>query len=239
MQIKIDAHTHTLASTHAYSTVLENAEFAKKNGLDGFGITDHTPPIQDAPDILHFMNLHVLDRQIDGVELLRGAELNIVNYKGGVYLDKEILKRLDYAIASFHDMALTPGSKAENTAAYLGAMDNPYVAIIGHPEDGRVPVDFEQLVLAARSTKTLLEINNSSLRAAYYRLNTRENMIEMLRLCEQYGVAVSMGTDAHFAPAVGRFDETLELLEEIHFPQELVANLSVEKFKMLIGGKKA
>jgi putative hydrolase len=80
-------------------------------------------------------------------------------------------------------------------------------------------------------------VNNSSLRAAYYRLNTRENISIMLKLCEKHGVAVSLGSDAHFASAVGRFDEALALLEEISFPEELVANTSVEKFCALLARK--
>lgn len=66
----------------------------------------------------------------------------------------------------------------------LGAMDNPYVKIIGHPEDGNIPVDYVELVKHARETGTMLEVNNSSLKTAYYRLNVRENLMEMLQLCE-------------------------------------------------------
>lgn len=43
MKLIADTHTHTLASTHAYSTVLENAKFASEIGLSYLGITDHAP----------------------------------------------------------------------------------------------------------------------------------------------------------------------------------------------------
>ena len=51
MKILVDTHTHTIASDHAYSTVLENAAAAARAGLEGLAITDHTPPLSDAPNI--------------------------------------------------------------------------------------------------------------------------------------------------------------------------------------------
>ena len=56
----------------------------------------------------------------------------------------------------------------------------------------------------------------------------------LLRACEDCGAYVCLGTDAHFAPAVGHFEESLALLEELHFPEELVANTSYEKFLSLL-----
>ena len=42
MKIIADTHTHTLMSTHAYSTIIENIAEAKKKGLKFIAITDHT-----------------------------------------------------------------------------------------------------------------------------------------------------------------------------------------------------
>jgi len=231
----VDPHTHTIASTHAYSTILENAKAAAERGIKLLGITDHAPAIEDSPHVLYFRNLHVLDRELYGVKMLYGAELNICDYEGSVDLDDAVMEKLDYCIASFHTILLKPGSRKENTRAMLGAMKKPKVKIIGHPEDGAIPVDYMELVRHAKETNTMLEVNNSSLKTAYYRLNVRENLIEMLKLCEKYGVTIAVGTDAHFAKAVGNFDCAIELLEEIGFPEELIANTSVEKFLKLIG----
>ncbi len=49
MKIVIDTHTHTIASGHAYSTVLENALAAKNKGLELLCITDHAPEMPGAP----------------------------------------------------------------------------------------------------------------------------------------------------------------------------------------------
>ena len=229
MKILVDTHTHTIASDHAYSTVLENAAAAARAGLEALAVTDHTPPLTDAPRMSHFRNLRVLDRVIDGVTILRGAELNICDARGGLGVADSDLSDMDLCIASIHTVVYGSPDPAENLRAYQGAMEDARVKIIGHPEDGRAPVDFFALARAARDAGVLIEVNNSSLRPISYRQNTRENMTALLRACEACGAHICLGTDAHFAPAVGRFDESLSLLEELHFPEELVANTSLEK----------
>ncbi len=237
MKILVDTHTHTIASDHAYSTVLENAAAAARAGLEGLAITDHTPPLSDAPNMMHFQNLRVIDRDIGGVAILRGAELNICDARGGLGVPDDALRNLDYCIASIHTIVYQSPDPAENLRAYQGAMEDARVKIIGHPEDGRSPVDFSALARAARDAGVLIEVNNSSLRPITTRRNTRENMTALLRACEECGACVCLGTDAHFAPAVGRFDEALALLDEIRFPEELVANTSLQKFLHFIGRK--
>ena len=234
MKILVDTHTHTIASDHAYSTVLENAAAAARAGLEALAVTDHTPPLTDAPRMSHFRNLRVLDRVIDGVTILRGAELNICDARGGLGVADSDLSDMDLCIASIHTVVYGSPDPAENLRAYQGAMEDARVKIIGHPEDGRAPVDFAALARAARDAGVLIEVNNSSLRPISYRQNTRENMTALLRACEACGAHICLGTDAHFAPAVGRFEESLSLLEELHFPEELVANTSLQKFLDLI-----
>lgn len=238
MKLVVDSHTHTLASAHAYSTVTELAAAAAARNLEILAVTDHAPALSDSAPALHFMNYHVLPKEMNGVRMLYGVELNILDFEGHVDLEEDILRRQDLCIASFHTMCTQAGSEAENTAAYLAAMDNPYVNIIGHPEDGYIPVDFRALVQKAKETHVLLEINNSSLRAAYYRKNTRENMIQMLSLCKEAGVSVVLGTDAHYATAVGDFAEVAALLAELDFPEALVANTSAEKYLSLLARRR-
>ncbi len=238
MKLVVDSHTHTLASSHAYSTVSELAQAASARNLALLAITDHAPEIEDGAPMLHFMNYHVLPKEMYGVQMRYGVELNILDFTGRVDFDADLLKRQDLCIASFHEKATQPGTLAENTAAYLGAMDNPYVNIIGHPDDGNIPVDFLALVQKAKETNVLIEVNNLSLRAAYYRKNTRENLCTILALCKRYEVPVVLGTDAHFAGAVGDFAEAQALLEEQAFPELLVANTSVEKYLALLARRR-
>ncbi len=61
------------------------------------------------------------------------------------------LKTLDIAIASIHIPCFKDERTVENvTAAYENVMENPYVDIIGHPDDGRFPVDMKRLVSKAK-----------------------------------------------------------------------------------------
>ena len=111
MKILVDTHTHTIASDHAYSTILENAAAAARAGLEALAITDHTPPLSDAPDMMHFQNLYTY---IYCVTILRGAELNICDARGSLFVPGDALRELDYCIASIHTIPLQvprPGGK--------------------------------------------------------------------------------------------------------------------------------
>ena len=227
----VDTHTHTIASGHAYSTLAEMARAAADRGLLALAVTDHAPGIPGACDAMHFRNFKVIDRNIFGVELLMGCELNILDYDGHVDMDERGFGQLDITVASIHTLCYTVGSKAENTRAYCLAMENPLIDIIGHPDDGRVPVNYEELVRCAKDTGTLLELNNSSLDPRNSRENGYENMKTMLGCCMRYECPVTLGSDSHFFAQVGRFDAVEKVLSEVGFPQELIVSTSVEKLK--------
>jgi len=55
----VDLHMHTVASTHAYSTLHDYIAIAKSKGLKLFAITDHGPDMADAPHYWHFVNMRV------------------------------------------------------------------------------------------------------------------------------------------------------------------------------------
>jgi putative hydrolase len=141
---------------------------------------------------------------------------------------------MDLTIASLHTPCIRPGSRAYNTEACLNAMKNPYVNILGHPDDPRYPVDYLALVQCASEYHVLLELNNSSLRPGGSRKNARPLDVEMLKLCMEYRVPIVMGSDAHVDTDVGCHDLSLNLLDELHFPEDLVINRSVNELKKYI-----
>ena len=230
MNIEIDTHSHTLASGHAYNTIREMAASAAKKGQKGLAITDHSIRMPGTCHIYYFQNLRVVPRRQCGIELLLGTELNILNEAGEVDLAQEVLQEMDIAIASIH-LPCYKGeySKEMITRAYVNAMQNEYVDIIGHPDDGRFPVDYETLVCGARENHVLLEVNSSSLHPACHRQNARENYIRILELCRQYQVPVILDSDAHCEADVGNHARALALLKELDFPEELVVNSSLER----------
>ena len=92
-EIKTDLHTHTLASTHAYSTLEENCRGAFANGLEGINMSDHGPSMPDAPYEGHFSNMRILPEYIHGIKVWKGAEANIVDYEGRIDLTEHTLGR--------------------------------------------------------------------------------------------------------------------------------------------------
>lgn len=232
MRDVLDTHTHTLASGHAYSTIRENARAAAAKGLELLAITEHAPCMPGTSSNLYFQNLRVVDRNAYEVPLLLGVELNILDFQGNVDLETSVLKGMDIAIASLHPPCIRfGGSREENTQAYLNVMKNPYVNIIGHPDDGRYPVDYLALVQGAKEYGKLLELNNSSLCPTTTRKNVREHALEYLKLCMEYEAPVVIGSDAHVDIDVGNHKQALALLEEIGFPEGLLINGDVERLK--------
>lgn len=231
MKDVLDMHTHTYASGHAYSTLKEMIEAAKNKNLALLGVTEHAPSIDGTCSWLYFHNLRVVPRQYGSLELMLGAELNILNYEGKVDLENNTLKRIDYAIASLHNICIEPGTKEENTNALIKAMDIDKVKIIGHPDNGNYELDYEKLVLNAKEKNVLLELNNTSLNPKCSRKNARENIIKMLEYCKKYEAMVIMDSDAHIDVDVGDHLRIYPILEEMNFPENLVINTSSEKLK--------
>ncbi|STV36700.1 hydrolase YcdX [Klebsiella pneumoniae] len=62
----VDLHMHTVASTHAYSTLHDYIAEAKRKGIKLFAITDHGPDMADAPHYWHFVNMRIWPRLVDG-----------------------------------------------------------------------------------------------------------------------------------------------------------------------------
>lgn len=228
MKMTADTHTHSIASGHAYSSIQENIQAAAQKGLELIALTDHAPAMQNTTCHAFFANLHVIPESLFGVRVLKGVELNILDFDGRVDLDEQTLSRLDVAIASLHVPCIPPGSKAENTRACVAAMENPYVRILGHPGDPRYAMDYQEVFRKAMETGTLLEINNASLIPGGFRAGSDENISALLKMAMKADIPVVVGSDAHFSAGVGDFSYVQALLAQVHFPEDLVLNTHAE-----------
>lgn len=236
MELLMDLHTHTVASVHAYATVTENAKIAKERGIQILGASDHGYGMPHTTFRDHFMNLQALPTYLEGVRLLKGMEANIGDPSGRLIEENE-LGVLDYAIASIHLNCYEPntGSAEEYTKAIMQTIDRyPFIRIIGHPDDSRVPLNYEQLVSYCAKKGVALEINNSSLVPGSFRKGAKENIQTYLPLCKEMGCMVVVNSDAHMATAVGDFGYARKILEEVAFPEELVVNTSWRKLEELL-----
>lgn len=231
MNIALDVHTHTIASGHAYSTLQEMAQAAAEKGLKILGITEHGPGIPGTCQPIYFRNLHVVPRMMYGVELMMGAELNILDFDGHIDLDEFYWRLMDLRIAGIHSQCFTCGTIEQNTSAMIGAIRHPFVQIISHPGDGTADLLFEPIVLEAKRTHTLLEINNSSLNPVRHKEKAKGNNLEILRLCKAYEVPIILGSDAHISFSIADYGHIYELLQQTAFPESLIVNDKPEFFK--------
>ena len=235
MKALFDLHTHTIGSGHAFSTIKENIEEAQKIGLKVLGSSDHAPAMPGAFHEFYLGNCKVIPKQMGDLRVLWGTEVNVLDYDGKIDMEEKLLRKMDYVIASLHPhICIQPGTIEENTRAVINVMDNPYVKIIGHPDDDRIPVDLEKVVQAAVEKKVVLEVNNSSLNPLASRQGGKKNIMELLRLAKEYHAYIIMGTDSHICYQIGKFEDAEAALNEADFPDELVLNYDLDKLKLVL-----
>ncbi|SHJ76784.1 phosphatase [Paramaledivibacter caminithermalis] len=236
MKFVLDTHTHTIASGHAYSTIHDYIEVAKKKKLELVAFTDHGPAMPGGPNIFYIGNQRVIPREIDGIEILRGVEANIMDFEGNIDIPDFYLERLDLVLASLHDVCIQPGTREENTRAFIKVMNNRYVDIVAHPGNPRFPIDINEFVLAAKKNNKIIEINNSTFTNPG-RSGSRDNCIMIARKAKEHGVFVVAGSDAHISFDVGSFQKSIEVFKLVEMPEELIMNTSKEKLKKYLKEK--
>ena len=234
MNIIGDMHTHTLASTHAYSTITENCKSAAEKGIKIIAMTDHWGEMPDSPHIWHFDNLRVLPRHICGVTVLRGVETNILNNEGELDMPRKTLEKLEWVVASMHRQVYEPSTVQNHTMAYLKAAEDPIVDVIGHCTTAMFPIDFEKCIKKFKECGKLVEINESSI---LYKKGSYENSYEVLRLCKKYEVPVVFDSDAHYCELIGVVDTAKKIASEVGFPERLVINSDFDRLAEFIRRK--
>jgi len=230
MDLIADLHTHTIASGHAYSTLLENVTYAARAHLLVLGISDHAPGMPETTDSAYFFNVRVWPRELFGIHILRGAEVNILNESGAIDMQDDVLEKLDYVIASIHSGTFKPGKGTDvYTTAVIAAMAHPKVCVIGHPDDSRFPLDYNKLARAAKRHDVALELNESSLTPLTMRKDGEKNAVSMLEACKRESTWVIVSSDSHIAISIGFFSRAKYLLEKCGFPSSLVVNSSASR----------
>lgn len=227
LKFEVDTHCHTVASGHAFSTIVENAREAAKKGLKMIAITDHGPAMEEAAHRYYFWNMKVIPRKIEGVYILRGIEANILDDKGTLDLEERFLKKLDIVLAGIHSSRFLENSVEENTQAVISAMKNPYVDIIVHPGNPDYPIDIDKFVEAAVEYNVHIEINNSSLTTS--RIGSKENCILIAKKAGLMDAKVALGSDAHICYDVGNFAEAEEIIEKAGILEKNILNTSMNK----------
>lgn len=230
MTYVLDVHLHTISSGHAYSTVMDYVREAKIKTLELIGVSDHGPAMRGAADIFHIANQVAIPEVVEGIRVLKGVEANIIDFNGAIDIEDRFMERLDYAIASIHDVCITPGSELENTKMMISAMKNQsLVDIIGHAGNPKVPIDLKEFVLAAVEYNKIIEINNSSF-IGMSRAGSKERCEQIARYAKEFGAKVIAGSDSHFHTALGILDVAKKTIEDAGIEEGYIMNLSTQKF---------
>ncbi len=178
------------------------AQAAQDSGLDYIAITDHTQSLAMTGGADE-KKLALQGRAIDALNaklkktkfrVLKGAEVNI-GKDGSLDIRDDALARLDVVGAAVHSHFKLSGK--DQTRRLIRAMENPHVDIIFHLT-GRIisrrepiELDIDQIIAAAKRTRTVLEIN-----AYPDRADIKDDYI---RACVSSGVKMSIDSDAHSA----------------------------------------
>lgn len=195
--IKAELHAHTTASDGKMS-IVELAGEAKRRGFHTITVTDHSKSSAVAgglsPERLieHIRAIHAARKELSGITLLAGSEVDILA-DGSLDYDDELLAALDVVVASPH--ASLSQEPAVATARLLKAMSHPLVHILGHPtgrlinrRPGLEP-DMQAIYRTAKEHDVALEIN-----AHWMRLDLRDTHVKGAM---DAGCLIAINCDVH------------------------------------------
>src|ERR1700728_3460092 len=193
--IRGDLQMHTTASD-GKNSIEEMGQAAKDLGYDYIALTDHSQAVTVANGLDEKRTLEQIKKihaaKVPGITLLAGSEVDI-RKDGTLDLEDHVLAELDVVVASIHSYMNL--ARAEMTARYLAAIENPYTQIIAHPT-GRLVLrreafeyDMEAVLDACARHGVVMEGN------AY---PDRLDLCDVhLRLAKQRGVKIVISTDSH------------------------------------------
>ncbi|GGK37409.1 phosphatase [Aliivibrio fischeri] len=228
MRIQVDTHTHTYASGHAYSTIIENAFAASQLGLPMFCTTDHTSSMPGAPHYWFFNNQRVLPRFIHNVAIVRGCEANICN-DGEIDIPPSVDSHLDWVIASFHEPVFPSKDSLVHTQALIKVIRSNRVDALGHLGNPNFDFDFEAVIACAAEYNVAIELNNTSLKGET-RIGSIDRCYEIAKVAKKLGAYVTTGSDAHFCEDIGKFSKVEQLIDDIDFPLDKVITHTPKQF---------
>jgi DNA polymerase (family X) len=184
--------------TDGSNSIKEMAEEAKKYGLGYIVISDHskslamTGGLDEKRLAQQGKEIDKLNKEMDGMRILKGVELNILKDGTLDILDK-VLESLDVVGAAIHSHFNL--EKEEMTRRVLSVIQNQNVDILYHPSarqlQRREPVnlDMEKVIQAAKENGTILDIDSYP-----DRLDLRD---EYIRKAVELRAKLGISSDAH------------------------------------------
>lgn len=230
-----DLHMHTTWSDGAHS-VYEMGEALMNRHYKYGVITDHSQYLK----VANGLTKERLEKQRIEIErfneshrvfrLFAGTEMDILP-DGTLDFDDDVLKKLDFVIASIHSSFSQSQEKIMNRL--YNAITNPYVHMIAHPtgriigmREGYNP-NVEQLIEWASEYGKILELN-----ANPYRLDL---CVEHLKMAMDKNVPIAINTDAHSIEQLKYMEVGVKYAQKAWLKKELIVNTwSLKQFESFI-----
>lgn len=246
--ILADLHTHTTFSGHAYSTLKEHIDELNKDGFVKFiAVTDH---FYEGLNSLDKKNISArlnyckdrFNRFDVGASVINGCEFNI-----GQYTDElKYLKDLDWKVIGLHNwffnitrktlkevkdeifFALSlPTFKFTTLAHIEREIQKINAGRVGSELTDEVKKFLDDIVDFCKINNIYMELNESSI--VFNEDGAVGRLTYWLHKAKENGNFISLGTDAHSCYEVGKFDNSIKLLNELDYPKSLIINCDKEK----------
>ena len=199
-------HCHSQYSD-GQSTIGEMATAARARGWRYLGISDHSQSAFYAGGLTRqavlaqHEEIERVNEQFDDFRVLKGIEADILAC-GRIDYDPELLDHFDYVIGSVHSRFGM--SEAAMTERVLRALDEPHLAILGHPT-GRLLLTREPYAINMQAV-----LEKAGEVGVAVELNADPHRLDLdWRLCQtakSLGVAVEIGPDAHSTHGLDNID---------------------------------
>ena len=221
----------------------ECIETAHMRGLSLIAITDHGCAMKYSAHEGYFEISTRLPKLIEGLNVLFGCEMNIMNQFGDVDFSAKTMSELDIVLVGIH--ARTPyceTGEAKNTTAIINAMmRHPKINIITHPFRTEFPISICDVVQAAKECDVILEINLVLLlEAIKYKTNNSfalivDKTVELVSCMHSVGSRYIISSDAHYSSEIGIENEQYKILiRELEIIPEYVLNDDINVLKSFI-----
>jgi len=232
-------HNHTTASD-GKASLREMADAARELGLQYLGISDHSKSsfqangLDEKRLLAQIEEIQALNAELDDFHVFAGCEVDILK-DGSLDFSDEIMARLDYVVASVHNVFNLP--ETEMTKRVIRAIENPHVTMLGHLT-GRLllqrpgyAINVPAVIDAAAETGTIIELNASA-----WRLDMDWRW---WRLAKEKGVKCSINPDAHSTQGLQAVIYGIKAARKGWLTRNDVINcLPMEEVKMALGAKR-
>ena len=232
-------HNHTTVSD-GKASLREMADAARELGLQYLGISDHSKSsfqangLDEKRLLAQIEEIQALNAELDDFHVFAGCEVDILK-DGSLDFSDEIMARLDYVVASVHNVFNLP--EAEMTKRVIRAIENPHVTMLGHLT-GRLllqrpgyAINVPAVIDAAAETGTIIELNASA-----WRLDMDWRW---WRLAKEKGVKCSINPDAHSTQGLQAVIYGIKAARKGWLTRNDVINcLPMAEVKMALGAKR-